>query len=78
MKVVKKEFEGQFSPVSRGSDQFKIKRPSPKIDDGLAFYRTAGTVVRIDDCASKELGDYSPSELRSSIQKSEYSWIRVL
>jgi hypothetical protein len=34
-----------------------------KIDDGLAFDRTAGIKIRIVGCATQTAGGYSPSEL---------------
>jgi hypothetical protein len=40
-----------------------------KFDDGLAFYRTAGKIFRIDDCASQIIGRLLPIGVKDSIQK---------
>jgi hypothetical protein len=56
-----------------------IKRPSPKsFDDGLAFDRTAGIIIRIDGWATRNSGGYSPSEYVGSIQKKKILWLRIL
>jgi hypothetical protein len=36
------------------------KTIAKRFDDGLAFYRTAGTIVRIDGCTSQSIGRLLP------------------